>query len=68
MLCMVCYPAALRFSFALLHAPILALLLVYYGRTTTLTEANAALEALLPRPGRREIYLMREIVCEYVVL
>ena len=27
----------------------------------------AALEALLPCPGRREIYL-REIVCEYVVL
>ena len=26
----------------------------------------AALEALLPCPGRREIYLMREIVCEYV--
>ena len=27
----------------------------------------AALEALLPCPGSREIYL-REIVCEYVVL
>ena len=27
----------------------------------------AALEALLPRQGSREIYL-REIVCEYVVL
>ena len=28
---------------------------------------TTALEALLPCPGRREIYL-REIVCEYVVL
>ena len=39
MLCMVCYSAVLRFSFALLHGPILALLPIYYGRTT-LTEAN----------------------------